>query len=75
MSPAAVLDTVYTTLARRADAADEKVRMFGKAEDATARETLDRALGLLEDGDPDAPDANVIELAAWVSRVNSAMGD
>lgn len=74
MSPAAVLDTAYTVLARRADAADEKTRMFGKPEDADARASLDAALGLT--GDDDEPAAtNVIHLAAWMNRVNSAMGD
>lgn len=73
MSPSAVLDTVYTTLARQADAADERARMFGKPEAAVARESLDRALGLLVDDEPTA--ANVIELAAWVNHVNARMSD
>jgi len=73
MSAKAVLDTVYTTLARRADAADDRVRMFGHADEAVARETLDRALDLIEDDEGSGEMANVVELRAWVQRVNDTM--
>lgn len=76
MSVRAVLNTAYTLLAQKADAADERTLMLGKAEDATARQDLDEQLGVsdgLEDVGDESAATNVIELRAWVSRVNATM--
>ena len=88
MSARAVLNAAYTVLARKADERDRTIQMFGgKDEDGaelepTARADLDAALGLTEDGAIDgAGDAvgdessttNVVELHAWVARVNRTM--
>lgn len=78
MSARAVLSAAYTHLARRADNTDEMQRLGGK--DATAREDLDKALGLDQFDDEDdgfvgdqGATTNVVELHAWVARVNTTM--
>jgi hypothetical protein len=75
MSAAAVLEAAYSSLAREADATDANRRMFATEpidETDTARYRLDDHLGLIADDDEPAV-TNVVELAAWVARVNATM--
>lgn len=76
MSVAAVLDAVYSTLAARADVADDTARLWAKEDDPepTARRDLDRLLGLdgPEIGEADTV-TNVVDLRAFIDRVNTTM--
>jgi hypothetical protein len=79
MSARAVLNAAYTVLAKKADASDDERRMFGAADEDSddprgARQKLDDALGLSDDPiDGTVEETNVVELAAWVTRVNATM--
>lgn len=77
MSAGAVLDAAYALLAREADADDTNRRLFATEnvdETETRRYQLDALLGLHDDDDADFDGTtNVIELAAWVNRVNATM--
>lgn len=73
MSARAVLNTAYTLKARRADALDDSKRLSGSGDDATARYDLDRALGLIDELGEDDSETNVVELAAFIHRVNATM--
>jgi hypothetical protein len=85
MGAAGVLGAAYSMMVDLADAQDQTAQLVGDKDALGQREGMDEALGMNEEtleqelygrpedqtGDP----GNVIQLAAWVAKVNQLMSD